>query len=77
MLIDFVMQSTHASLTHSLERLEKKITYGSGCNESEINLCIIGKVDSNCMKNFIAITGEMQHNLVLVDGGKKQRKKTE
>ena len=28
-----------------LRKADKKITYGSGCNKSEIDLCIIGKVD--------------------------------
>ena len=26
---------------------KKKITYGSGCNKSKINFCIMGIVDSN------------------------------
>ena len=37
---------------------KKKITYGSGCNESKINFFIIGKVDSKFSKNVKVITGE-------------------
>ena len=29
---------------------KKKITYGSGCDKSEIDFCIMGKVDGKFMK---------------------------
>ena len=45
----------------------KKTTYGSECNKSEIDFCIMGKVNCKCLKNVKVITGELQHNLVVVD----------
>ena len=30
---------------------KRKITYGSGCNKSEIYICIMGKVDLKFLKN--------------------------
>ena len=53
---------------------KKKIAYGSVCNKSEIDFCIMGKVDQNIFLNVKVITGELQHNLVLVDIDKKQTK---
>ena len=53
---------------------KKKITYGSGYNESVIDFCIIGKVDHMFLKNVKVITGELQHDLVIVDVDKKQKK---
>ena len=61
--------------TWSRKADKKKITYGSGCNESDINFCIIGKVDRKFLKNVKVITGELQHNLVVVDVDKKQKRK--
>ena len=55
---------------------KKKITYGSGCNESEINFSIIGNVDSKYLKNVKVITGELQHNLVVVDIDRKGLKQS-
>ena len=50
----------------------KKITYGTGCNESKIDFCIIGKVHRMFLKNVKVTSGELQHNLVVVDVDKKQ-----
>ena len=54
---------------------KKQITYGSGCDQSEIDLCIMGKVDRKFLKNVKVITGELKHNLVIVDIDMKQTKK--
>ena len=51
----------------------KKITYGSGCNESEIDFCTMEIVDSKSLKNVKVITGELQHSQVVVDVDKKQQ----
>ena len=53
---------------------KEKITYGSGCNKSEIDFCIMGKVYRKLFKNVHVITGELQHNLVTVDIDKKQKR---
>ena len=37
---------------------KKKITYGSRCNKSEIDYCIMKKVDCKFYKNVKVITGE-------------------
>ena len=50
----------------------KKITYGSGCNKSEIDFCIMGKVDRKFLKNIKVTTRELLHSLVIVDIDKKQ-----
>ena len=55
---------------------KKKITFGSGCNEMETGICIIGKLDRKFLKNVIVISRELQHNLVVDDVDKKQNKKT-
>ena len=41
---------------------KKKITYGSGCNESEIEFYVMGKVDRKFLKNFQVISGMSQYN---------------
>ena len=46
---------------------KEKITYGSRCNEIEIAFCIMGKVDGTFLKNVKVITGELQHDLAVVD----------
>ena len=53
--------------------IKRKIN-GSGCNKSEIDLCMIGKVDRKFFLNVNVITGELQHNLEIVDIDKKQTK---
>ena len=44
---------------------KKMITYGSGCNESEIDLCIMAKGDCKFFFYVKVITGELQHNPVI------------
>ena len=56
---------------------KKKMTHGTGCNKSESNFCIMRKVDRKFLKDVKVITGELLHNLVIVDIDKKQKKKTE
>ena len=53
---------------------QKRITYGSLCNRSEIDFCIMGKVDHKFLKNVKVITEELQNNLVIADLDKKQKK---
>ena len=52
---------------------KKKITYGSGCNISEIDFCIMGKVNRKFLGNDKVITGELRHNVVIVDIDKKHK----
>ena len=54
---------------------KNKIAYGSGCNDSEIDFCIVGNVDRNFFKHVKLITGDLLHNLVVVDVDKKQTQK--
>ena len=58
-----------------LRMADKKTTNGSGCNKSEIDLCVMGKVDRKFIEDVKVITGRLQHNLVVVDVDKKRRKK--
>ena len=62
MLLEFC-DAKHLCITNKwLKKADrKKITYGSGCNKSEIDFCIMGKVDRKFLKNVKVITG--QHNL--------------
>ena len=53
---------------------KKKIMYGSGCNKSEIDFCIIGKVDRKFLENIKVITWELQHSQVVVDIDKKENR---
>ena len=56
---------------------KKNITYGSGCSESQIESCMMGKVDRKFFRNVKVISGELQHNLGVVGVDRKQGKKTE
>ena len=77
MLLEFC-DAKHLCIANTwLRKADKKrLTYVSGCIKSEIDFCIMGKVDRKFMKNVKVITGELQHNLVVVDIDKKQRKKS-
>ena len=66
-----MIQSTYASQIHDLERLTKKIIYGLGCNEGDIDICVMVTVDRMCLKKVKVITWELQHNLVEDDVDKK------
>ena len=46
-------------------------------DKSEIDFCIMGKVDRKLLKNVKVITGELQHSLVIGDIDKKQTNKTQ
>ena len=54
---------------------KKKITYGSECSESEIDICIMAKVD-RIFFYVKVITGELQNNLVIVDVDMKKKEKS-
>ena len=56
---------------------KKKITYSSGYNKSEIDFCMMGKADCKFLKNVKVITGEFQHNLVVVSYRQAIKKETE
>ena len=51
----------------------KKIAHGSGCQKSENDFCIMGKVDRKFYENVKVITGVLKINLLMVDIDKKQR----
>ena len=52
---------------------KEKITYGSECKENEVEFGILGKVHHRLFLNVKVITGELQHNLVVVDEHKIQK----
>ena len=54
---------------------KKKIANGSRCNDMEIDFCIIGKVGRMFLKNVEVNTGELQHNLGVVNADWKQERK--
>ena len=74
LLIFCDVKHLYITITWSRKAAWKKITYGSGCNNSAIDLCIMGKVDSKLSNDVKVITGELQHNLVIVDVDRKKRK---
>ena len=78
MLLEFC-DAKHSCIANTwLRKADKKrITNGSGWNKSEIDFCIMGKVDCKLLKNVKVITGEVQHSLVIGDIVKKQENKTE
>ena len=78
MLLEFCDEK-HLCIANTCSRFadKKKITYGSGCNESEIDICIIGKVDRWFLKNVKVISRELQHSLMVADVDKKQIKETD
>ena len=51
----------HLFITNTWSRKadKKKITHGSGCNESEIDFCMMVKVDRKFFNNLKVITGEL------------------
>ena len=61
--------ANHICIANTLLRkaVNEKMTYGSGCNKSDIDLSIMGKVGDQSYKNVKFITGELQHNQVIVD----------
>ena len=63
------MQSTLCIANTWLREADnKKRTHGSGCNEGEIDYRMIGKVDRMFVfLNVKAISGELEHNLGVVD----------
>ena len=52
MLLEFC-DAKHLCIANTWLRktVKKKIDYGSGCNESDIDFCIMGKVDCKFLKN--------------------------
>ena len=78
MLLEFC-DAKHLCIANSLIRKaeDKKITYGSGCNKSLRDFCIMGEVDRNSLRNVEVITGKLQHNLVIVDMDKKSKMETD
>ena len=82
---NFVMQSTYTH-THIyiytylcvantwLRKADKeKVTYGSGCKESEIDFCIMGKVERKFLRNVKVNIVELQHSLTVVDEDKNKK----
>ena len=75
MLLEYC-DAKHLSIANIRSRKAdmKKITNGSGYNESEIDFCIMEKVDRKFFLDVEVITGEMQHNPVTFDADRKKKK---
>ena len=78
MLLEFC-DAKHLCITYTWFRKadNKKTTYGTGCNKRRLIFDIMGKEYRMFLKNVKVITGELQHNVVIVDIDKKQKQKTE
>ena len=78
MLLEFCDEK-HICIANTWSRFadKKKITYGSGCNESAIDFCIMGKVDHRFLKNVKVTSRELQHSLMVADVDKKQINETD
>ena len=61
MLVEFC-DAKHSCIANTWSRKadKKKICYGSRCNKSEIDFCIVRKVDRQIFKNVKVITGGKQ-----------------
>ena len=73
MLLEFY-DAKHICIANTwIRKADKKnITNGTGCSDSVIDFCTIGKEYCNFLKNVNVITGELQHSLLVVDESKKQ-----
>ena len=49
------------------KRDERKVTYSSGGNDTEIDFVLVGKEKGKNLRDVKVIPGELQHRLVMVD----------
>ena len=77
MLIDFCVQKELCvANTWYKKRDERKVTYSSGGNDTEIDFVLVGKEKRKYLRDVKVIPGELQHRLVVVDVEERKLKKS-
>ena len=77
MLLDFCDQKELCvANTRYKKKDERKVTYSSGGNDTEIDLVLEGKEKRKYLRDVKVILGELQHRLVVVDGEEQKLKKS-
>ena len=67
MLLDFCVQKELCVANTWYKRDERKVTYSSGGNDTEIDFVLVGKENRKYLRDVKVIPGELQHRLVVVD----------
>ena len=77
MLLDFCVQKELCvANTWYKKRDERKVTYSSGGNDTEIDFVLVGKEKRKYLRDVKVIPGELQHRLVVVDVEERKLKKS-
>ena len=77
MLLDFCVQKELCvANTWYKKRNERKVTYSSGGNDTEIDFVLVGKEKRKYLRDVKVIPGELQHRLVVVDVEERKLKKS-
>ena len=77
MLLDFCVQrELCVTNTWYKKRDERKVTYSSGGNDTEIDFVLVGKEKRKYLRDVKVIPGKLQHRLVVVDVEKRKLKKS-
>ena len=77
MLLDFCVQKELCvANTWYKKRDERKVTYSSGGNDTEIDFVLVGKEKRKYLQDVKVIPGELQHRLVVVDVEERKLKKS-
>ena len=77
MLLDFCVQKELCvANTWYKKRDERKVTYSSGGNDTEIDFVLVGKKKRKYLRDVKVIPGELQHRLVVVDVEERKLKKS-
>ena len=76
MLLDFCDQKELSVANTWFEKDKRKVTYGSGGNDTEITFVLVGKEKRKYLIDVKVIPGELQHRLVVVDVEEQKLKKS-
>ena len=77
MLLDFCVQKELClANTWYKKRDERKVTYSSGGNDTEIDSVLVGKEKRKYLRDVKVIPGELQYRLVVVDVEESKLKKS-
>ena len=77
MSLDFCVQKELCVVnTWYKKRDERKVTYSSGGNDTEIDFVLVGKEKRKYLRDVKVIPGELQHRLVVVDVEERKLKKS-
>ena len=77
MLLDFCVQKEFCvANTWYKKRDERKATYSSGGNDTEIDFVLVGKEKRKYLRDVKVIPGELHHRLLVVDVEKRKLKKS-